>query len=147
MSQLVGSACAKCNKSIPSIVTGEFCPKCGNPIHKACKTTSAGAASVCSDCGCAIRDSAFSSTEAPASQPAPVQLRPNKFSTKLMLGGIGAVVCGIWWLVDGLSGSFLEEVIGGLVWKGSILIVAGIASVYYGYRLMSDASPPDSSKR
>jgi hypothetical protein len=36
MPQLVGSKCVTCQQSIPSVMDGAFCPRCGNPAHKLC---------------------------------------------------------------------------------------------------------------
>src|SRR5262249_5591434 len=51
MTQLVGSACVKCQKTIPSVVAGEFCSECGNPVHKKCKSGPMDAPNACSSCG------------------------------------------------------------------------------------------------
>jgi hypothetical protein len=57
---------------------------------------------------------------------------------RLFVGGIGCVLIGLWWLVDGLTGGFMDRIIGGLVWKGALLTTAGAALTYYGYRIMTD---------
>ncbi len=141
MSQLVGSPCAKCQKVIPSILAGEFCNECGNPVHKACKSGTSGSAGACPSCGCAIvSQKAGSSAVASAARP----LHVNKLTTKLLVGGSACVICGIWWLCDGLAGGFVNEIIGGLVWKGPLLTAAGCGAAYYGFRLMTDPGPRDS---
>jgi predicted RNA-binding Zn-ribbon protein involved in translation (DUF1610 family) len=51
--QLVGKTCASCQKTISSIVEGEFCPKCGNPVHLHCQPADENAATSgkCNVCG------------------------------------------------------------------------------------------------
>jgi uncharacterized RDD family membrane protein YckC len=39
MSQLVGSHCVVCREAVCSILDGEFCSECGNPIHLRCLET------------------------------------------------------------------------------------------------------------
>src|SRR5881396_75506 len=34
--QLIGLNCASCWKGIGSIADAEFCPACGNPVHRKC---------------------------------------------------------------------------------------------------------------
>ena len=60
------------------------------------------------------------------------------FALRLLLGGIGCALIGIWWSIDGLTDGFMNEVIGGLVWKGPLLGVAGVAAAFMGYRMLSD---------
>ena len=46
------------------------------------------------------------------------EVRSAVFALRLLLGGIGCALIGIWWTIDGVSNGFVNEVIGGLVWKG-----------------------------
>jgi len=51
MAQLAGSPCARCQKTIPSKLDGEFCQVCGNPVHKACKALPTDQPEGCQSCG------------------------------------------------------------------------------------------------
>ncbi len=79
------------------------------------------------------------------SQVLPGHLRLNKLNVRLLLGGGGCTLLGLWWLVDGASGGPMDAVIGGLLWKGPLLSLAGAGAVYYGYRMMTDSGPRDSA--
>lgn len=39
MPQLVGKPCVICRQPIISILDGDFCRECGNPVHNACKAS------------------------------------------------------------------------------------------------------------
>lgn len=147
MSQLVGLSCIQCLKTISSIVEGEFCHECGKPVHKACKRVEPANPSACPKCGSAApstvahddpgighRDASPTS----GSHLPPMNLHVNRFSLKLLVGGMSGCAMGIWWFLDGLSDGYMNGIIGGLIWKGPILAVTGAAAVYYGYRIMSD---------
>lgn len=50
--QLIGLTCVRCRKGIASVLNGDFCTECGNPIHHACTATSPMPdAGRCSRCG------------------------------------------------------------------------------------------------
>jgi hypothetical protein len=51
MRQLVGLACARCSKTIGSIVDSRFCAECGCPVHNRCMRPVAEDASACPVCG------------------------------------------------------------------------------------------------
>jgi hypothetical protein len=51
MLQLVGCRCVRCQQIISSIVEGEFCRDCGNPVHKHCAALSASSTGKCTTCG------------------------------------------------------------------------------------------------
>jgi hypothetical protein len=55
MSQLVGSTCVLCGKTIPSICDGGFCPSCGCPVHARCATGDPGRSDGCRTCGAPIQ--------------------------------------------------------------------------------------------
>src|SRR5687767_10770468 len=92
MMQLVGSRCARCLKVIPSILDGEFCADCGNPVHKKCKLLSPGDGAFCRVCGAEIntpvalqvrtereaQEEQMNSPQLPA-----VQVRVNRYNFRL----------------------------------------------------------------
>lgn len=51
MRQLVGLSCAGCRQRIGSILEGECCTTCGEPVHLTCKRPSASLEGVCQSCG------------------------------------------------------------------------------------------------
>lgn len=51
MPQLVGLECALCNEPIASVLDGEFCATCGNPVHKRCATPRVAKSGACAVCG------------------------------------------------------------------------------------------------
>lgn len=152
MSQLVDSPCAKCHAAIPSILAGEFCPGCGKAVHKKCKTPARDDPRRCRSCGLELGDTMPAPSVAPdialpASAPAQpaspsAPLRVNRFNFRVTFGGAGCALLGLWWTIDALAGGTMDSVIGGLIWKGPLLMTAGVAAVYYGYRMMSDADAP-----
>jgi len=75
-------------------------------------------------------------------------VRVNKLSVRLLIGGSGCFLIGIWWSLDAITDGFMDNVIGGLIWKGPLLMAAGAGAAYYGYRIMTDPGPegPDSGK-
>lgn len=58
------------------------------------------------------------------------------FGLRLLLGGIVCAGIGVWWFVDALTTGVMDEVFGGLVWKGPILACAGLGATYYGYHML-----------
>jgi hypothetical protein len=58
---------------------------------------------------------------------------------------VGAIFIpiGIWWFLDAIAGGQLDGIIGGLIWKGPLLMAAGAGAAYYGYRIMTDPGPND----
>jgi hypothetical protein len=51
--QLIGLKCAACQKAVVSVLDGEFCEACGNPIHKRCiGAADRPSAHRCERCGC-----------------------------------------------------------------------------------------------
>src|SRR5260370_19477098 len=68
-----------------------------------------------------------------------------KFAVKLILGGSCAVFFGLWWLIDGLADGWMNQLLGGLVWKGPLLFLAGVAAVVMGYRIVKEIRGPMAS--
>jgi hypothetical protein len=62
---------------------------------------------------------------------------------RLLLGGITFTFVGIWWFVDGLLNGVMNEIIGGLVWKGPLLALAGVSAACYGYSKLTARSRRD----
>ena len=62
------------------------------------------------------------------------------FGMKLLLGGIFCAAIGIWWTISGIFGAFPSE-LGGLLWKGPLLLLGGVASAVMGVRMMRDKGP------
>ena len=143
MTQLVGMLCAKCRQTIPSIVKGEFCAACNQPVHKACKLMTAASENHCPECGCVTPDSAVLAKKA-ASAPAPIRF--NKLGFRLLLGGGCCFLIGAWWLVDYLLEGTFSGILDGLYWKGPLLMAAGAGSFFYGYRLMKAPVPVEKAK-
>lgn len=59
-----------------------------------------------------------------------------RFAFRLILGGTGAALMGLWWLIDGLGDGPANQVLGGLVWKGPLLFLGGIAASVIGVRML-----------
>jgi hypothetical protein len=125
MNQLVGSPCAKCQKTIPSIVVGQFCRECGNPIHNACKSASS-RPDDCPICGCEKKSpsgqdaSTRSNTELPHLKITPHGVLSTWRFLQMMIGGI--VVTGA-----GIGMILLDARLYGI-----FLICAGIAVFSFG---------------
>ena len=79
--------------------------------------------------------------------PSSSTMRPNKFAIRLLLGGGGCACIGLWWLEEGIRGGKINEIIGGLLWKGPLLLVTGLAAVYYGFRMMTVKDPNDPNQK
>jgi len=61
---------------------------------------------------------------------------------RLLIGGTGASLVGLWWLFDGLSGGPWNGIMGGVIWKGALLFLVGGAALVVGYRMLLADSPP-----
>jgi len=59
-----------------------------------------------------------------------------QFAINCILAGIVCAVVGLWWLVDGLVGGLLSQVIDGLVWKGPLLSLGGSVLSFLGFRML-----------
>ena len=55
---------------------------------------------------------------------------------RLIAGGLFSAGIGIWWIIDGLTNGLMNQTIGGVLWKGPILVCAGLGLTYYGFRLL-----------
>lgn len=66
---------------------------------------------------------------------------------KLTLVGSLCILFGLWGTVDGLTGGVFEDAIGGLRWKGPLLLVAGAASAFMGIRMIREALAEESKKK
>jgi hypothetical protein len=53
MEQLVGCLCVRCQKTIPSVLEGEFCKSCCSPVHTRCKSSPEDPLH-CAECGLVI---------------------------------------------------------------------------------------------
>ena len=68
----------------------------------------------------------------------------NKLGLKLTLGGVPAAAIGIYWFVGELNGGDPDGILTGGLWKGPLLICAGIAAVIMGIRMLREEnSQPD----
>ncbi len=65
-----------------------------------------------------------------------------KFAIKCVLGGISAAGIGIWWIVDGVIDGPVNQFLGGLTWKGPLLLLAGAALGVFGFRMLRDIFSP-----
>jgi hypothetical protein len=65
---------------------------------------------------------------------------------RLIVGGLACAFIGTWWLIDGLADGFMNQIIGGLIWKGPLMACCGLGACYYGYRLLTDKKPPHSGE-
>jgi hypothetical protein len=56
--QLVGMKCARCHKTVASVVDGVFCATCGNPVHLKCRRPCDDPApeGECAECGGDVRN-------------------------------------------------------------------------------------------
>lgn len=125
MTQLVGSPCAKCKKTIPSIVVGQFCQECGNPIHNACKSVPSRIED-CPTCGCEKKSpsghdaSTRNNAEVPQLKITPHGILSSWRFLQMMIGGTVVTGAGI--------GMILID-----AWLyGIFLVCAGIAVFGYG---------------
>ena len=71
-----------------------------------------------------------------------------RLGIRLILAGAGAALIGAWWSIDGLAGGMMNELLGGLIWKGPLLFLAGCGLSLAGYRIVRNAcgSPKDSKR-
>lgn len=56
------------------------------------------------------------------------------FAIRGMIVGSMAVAVGVWWLFDGLFGGLLEQIVGGMLWKGPLFLAAGLVVMVLSYR-------------
>jgi len=64
-------------------------------------------------------------------------------SLRFMLAGLFCLVFGIIGLIDGLNNGFMERTIGGLLWKGPLLALAGLGALVMGYRMFRQKVSPN----
>jgi hypothetical protein len=62
------------------------------------------------------------------------------FGMRMIVGGGGACLIGLLWFASGLSGEDLFGVLGGGIWKGPLLTLAGIGAVIMGARMLREDS-------
>lgn len=65
-----------------------------------------------------------------------------RLAIKLILGGIPSVVIGVIWLIYGLNGGDPNGVFTGGIWKGPLLMSAGVGAVIMGIRMIREESAP-----
>lgn len=72
----------------------------------------------------------------------------NRFALRMLFGGGAATLFGLLWLGCGLTGSDLDGVLTGGLWKGPLLMVAGIGAVVMGIRMLreGDERPGDDAR-
>jgi hypothetical protein len=130
MPQLVGLECAICRAPIASVLQGEFCATCGNPIHKRCATPNLARSGACEACGA---DVAAGAAHRGRSREEAAALRQYSL-LYLVVHGPLCLVAGLALLAFGLV-SFVLAVVddeGGLIWIGAI--VAGVYLTPRGIR-------------
>jgi hypothetical protein len=57
-----------------------------------------------------------------------------RFGLRMILVGCVAIVFGVIWLVSSLGGKDSDGVFAGGIWKGPLLLLAGIAALIVGIR-------------
>jgi hypothetical protein len=55
---------------------------------------------------------------------------------RIVFPGLVCFCIGVWWTIDGLSNGEMEELIGGLTWKGPLMIMLGLGLAVLGYRML-----------
>jgi hypothetical protein len=140
MSQLARSTCRHCEKTIGSILDGQFCPACGAAYHHRCKNPGLqdGTTRTCSACGCPLPRQ---TTSAPAPQslpPLPTFGQTVRFvrTIRIALAGCGVTLLGCLLLFvpdlrhDSTSLSATEMLYGlVLLGIGVVLLAAAVWSV------------------
>jgi hypothetical protein len=61
----------------------------------------------------------------------------------MMLGGAGCALIGLWWILDGFSNGPMNQLLGGLWWKGPLLAVGGVAAFVIGIRVLHSVHGAD----
>lgn len=99
MSQLVGSVCVLCQQRISSVVDGDFCQRCGFPVHFKCvkPDSQPDTTDVCTVCGGQnLRPSLDKKfTKKPFQIPGPVQVYRVYRAMRLLVGGVLTIGVGI----------------------------------------------------
>lgn len=101
MPQLVGKKCAVCDERISSVLEGEFCNACSNPVHLKCKKTTDSALSpqTCLTCGSSrLLTTTSGGQRNESSQPPPFNLERFKqlrMSLTLLFCGVMLIPAGV----------------------------------------------------
>jgi len=144
MPQLVGLECALCNAPIASVLDGEFCATCGNPVHKRCATPNVAKSGACAVCGA---DATAGAAHRQRSREEATQHRRHSRRYHILSGlvwlgaglgylayGFAALVVTVWYDGD-LFFNWIIKII-----FGAILTVRGLTHVRALWRMRRDAS-------
>jgi len=130
MRQLVGLACTRCNKTIPSIIDGQFCPDCGCPVHNRCAQPDGEHADGCSMCGSTVAAAQENQQEEKKEAvQVELDLRVNQGYRYI---GIGAAC---------LMGGVLSFLVCGFFGIG--LAIVGFMLICFGLGVMTRKGPPE----
>jgi hypothetical protein len=131
MRQLVGLSCARCEKTIPSIIAGQYCPECGCPVHNKCAEPNPAQLDSCHLCG--------SSLEAVKANHQEEKLEATNLERDTRVNkGLYHLNIGVATLLIGAPLSFFCG--GGLVAMAVVLI--GLGQVILGAIIMMRQKPP-----
>jgi hypothetical protein len=75
-----------------------------------------------------------------------VSRRRQGFAIKLFIGGTAATLVGLWWLVDGIGNGPVNQLHGGMRWKGPLLFLAGVAADIMGFRMLRELHGTENSQ-
>jgi len=142
MPQLVGLECAICNERVASMLDGEFCATCGNPVHKRCATPRVAKSGACAVCGAdAIAGAAHRQRSQQEATEHTRHVRRYHVVWALVCLGVGLAL-----LAVGLASLVWAVVSEGktvVIWTGAIIVGAalmarGLAHVYALWRMRRD---------
>jgi hypothetical protein len=142
MPQLVGLECALCNERIASMLEGEFCANCGNPVHKRCATPRVAKSGACEVCGA---DATAGAAHRQRSQEEAIdhERKARRYRTVAALvyvgGGLTLLVVGLAslvWAAVSEGKAFVVWI--GAIFVGAILTARGLAHVHALWRMRRD---------
>jgi hypothetical protein len=130
MRQLVGLNCTRCEKTIPSIIEGQFCPDCGCPVHNRCAQPDTARLDGCPVCGSSVA-AAKSNQQQEKTEAMTVEmdLRVNRGIRHISIG-VACVVASV------LAALFL-----GILGLGLFLV--GLAEIFHGLIVVMRKGPPE----
>ena len=60
------------------------------------------------------------------------------YAIRFMVAGVVCAGLGVYWLIDGLNSGPMERLLGGSLWKGPLLAIAGIGAFVMGWRIFRE---------
>ena len=131
MRQLVGLPCTRCEKTIPSIIAGEFCPECGCPVHLKCEQPDPTGRDGCRVCGSSLE--AAKANQQQEKTEATVLERDVRVNRGFYYVNIGIAIMFI--------AAPISFLCGGALVSGAVFLI-GLGQILLGVTVMMRKGPP-----